>query len=50
MISIIIPNYNRAQYLKEALSSVINQTYRNFEVLVIDDGSTDESKRLVENF
>lgn len=41
MISIIIPIYNTEKYLRECLSSVLKQTYSNFEVLLIDDGSTD---------
>lgn len=39
LISVIIPTYNRKDYIEEAILSVINQTYTNFEVLVIDDGS-----------
>ena len=49
-ISIIIPNYNRVQYLKQTLDSVVAQTYHNWEALVVDDGSTDGSKSLVENY
>lgn len=47
LVSIIIPNFNRAHYLKEALASVINQSYSNWEVIVIDDGSTDDSKQTI---
>lgn len=46
MISIVIPVYNVAKYLLECVQSVINQTYTDFEVLLIDDGSTDSSKDL----
>lgn len=45
-ISVIIPVYNVIPYLKNALESVINQTYSNLEILLIDDGSTDESGKL----
>lgn len=45
-ISIIIPVYNVAKYLLECVQSVLNQTYTYFEVLLIDDGSTDSSKEL----
>ena len=45
--SIIIPTYNRAQLLKSSLKSVINQTFSNFEVLVVDDHSTDETRSVV---
>ena len=43
LISVIVPVYNVAPYLREALNSVVNQTYHNLEILIIDDGSTDES-------
>ena len=41
--SIIIPLFNKAPYVKRALESVISQTFRNYEVIVVDDGSTDDS-------
>ncbi|MCX5811253.1 MAG: glycosyltransferase [Proteobacteria bacterium] len=43
MVSVIITTYNRRRFLKEAVVSVLNQDYQNKEVIVIDDGSTDES-------
>lgn len=43
MISIIIPVYNVEMYLAECVNSVLTQSYKNFEVLLIDDGSTDSS-------
>lgn len=43
MVSVIIPVYNRQQYLEECVRSVLNQTYKNFEILLIDDGSEDDS-------
>ena len=43
MISIIIPVYNVSQYLNECIQSVVNQSYNDFECILIDDGSTDES-------
>ena len=43
LVSVIIPSYNRADVLGRSIKSVLNQTYQNFEILVIDDHSTDSS-------
>ena len=48
-ITIIVPIYNVEKYLSFALDSVVNQTYKNLEVLLIDDGSTDNSRKLQKN-
>ena len=42
-ITVFMPVYNAEKYLKEAIDSILNQTFQNFELLIIDDGSTDES-------
>lgn len=42
-VSIIVPNYNHAQYLERRLESIFNQTFQNFEVILLDDASTDNS-------
>jgi len=49
-ISIIIPVYNVEPYIKKCLDSVINQTYKNLEILLIDDGSTDGSKEICDEY
>ena len=43
LISVIIPTYNRSDFLKEAIESVLEQTYQPFELIVVDDGSTDDT-------
>lgn len=48
--SVIIPAFNRADTLGRAIESVLNQTILNYELIVIDDGSTDETRDLVQNF
>lgn len=50
MISVVIPIYNSQQYLKKCLDSVLNQSYRDLEVLCVDDGSTDYSLKIVEEY
>ncbi|MEQ9424509.1 MAG: glycosyltransferase family A protein [Cyclobacteriaceae bacterium] len=48
LVSIVIPTFNRADFLPETLDSILVQTYRNWECIVVDDGSTDYTKKLVE--
>jgi glycosyltransferase involved in cell wall biosynthesis len=50
LVSVIIPNYNYAQYLREAIDSVLNQTYSNLEIIVVDDGSKDDSKKVLSGY
>lgn len=49
-VSVIIPCYNHALFIIETLESVLNQSYENFECIIIDDGSTDDTKETVENW
>ena len=50
MISIIIPIYNSEKYLEACLESVIKQTYTDFEVICVNDGSTDASEYIISEF
>lgn len=50
LISIILDNYNYAHYLSEAIDSVLIQTYQNFELIIADDGSTDESCEIIRQY
>lgn len=49
-VSLIIPIYNKEKYLKRCLDSVVNQTYRELEILLVDDGSTDASRSICEEY
>lgn len=48
--SIVLPTYNRANFVSKAIQSVIDQKYPNWELLIIDDGSTDNTKEVIESF
>jgi len=49
-VSIIIPTYNRVSWLKGAIDSVLRQSYQDFELIIVDDGSTDDTKKIVTNY
>jgi len=48
--SIIIPTYNRSTFLRKAIQSVCEQTFGNWEIIIVDDGSTDDTKIMISNF
>ena len=50
LISIIVPVYNAEKYLDRGIQSIINQSYRNLEILLIDDGSTDSSFQICQDY
>lgn len=49
-VSVIIPNYNHAIFLKERIDSILNQTYQDFELIILDDCSTDNSIEVIEKY
>ena len=50
LVSVIIPVYNGEKYIRESLASVLNQSWKNLEILVIDDGSTDTTAEILREF
>ena len=49
-ISVIMPAYNASKYISEAIESILNQTFTNFELLICDDGSTDGTLDIVKHY
>ena len=50
LISVILPTYNRKHIIQEAMDSVLNQTYENLELIIVDDGSTDNTNQLIHTY
>lgn len=49
-VSIILPTYNGSRYIREAIESCLNQIYKNFELIIVDDGSTDDIKNIIKSY
>ena len=49
LVSIIMPTYNRDQFINEAIESIQEQTYHNWELIIIDDGSNDNTEKIVKD-
>jgi glycosyltransferase involved in cell wall biosynthesis len=50
LVSVIVPNYNHADFLEERIQSILGQRYQNFELILLDDASTDKSRTVIEKF
>jgi glycosyltransferase involved in cell wall biosynthesis len=50
MVSVIIPAFNSEKYISQAIESVLNQTYQNFELIIVNDGSTDRTEEIIQNY
>ena len=50
LVSLVMPLYNHEKFVERAINSIVNQTYQNWELLIIDDGSTDGSRDIVHSF
>ena len=50
LFSVVIPSYNREEIIKKAIDSVLSQSFQNFEIIVIDNGSTDNTKQMAESY
>ena len=50
LVSIVIPVYNGANYVSEAIESALKQTYKNIEIIVVNDGSTDNTEKIVKKY
>jgi glycosyltransferase involved in cell wall biosynthesis len=49
-VSVIVPNYNHARYLKQRIDSILNQTYQDFELIILDDCSADDSRTMIDEY
>ena len=50
LVSVILPTWNSENFISEAIESILSQTYKNFELLIINDGSTDKTSQIIEKY
>ena len=50
LVSVIVPNYNHAPFLEERINSILNQSYDNYELIILDDKSTDNSLEVIKKY
>ena len=50
LVTVYITNYNYGKFIKKAINSVLNQTFKNYELIIIDDGSKDKSVEIIKEF
>jgi len=50
IVSVIVPNYNHGQYLRKRIDSILSQTFQDFELILLDDASTDDSREVIESY
>src|SRR5206468_9731239 len=49
-VSVVVPNYNHARYLRRRIDSILSQTYQDFELILLDDSSTDNSREILDSY
>ena len=50
LISIVIPTFNSSKYLSQTIETALNQTYKNTEIIIVDDNSTDNTIKIIKNY
>ena len=50
LVSVLMPAYNSELYIAEAIQSILNQTYQNIELIIFDDGSSDQTRQVIQGF
>ena len=50
LVSVIIPLYNKEKYIKRCIDSLVKQTYKNLQIIIVDDGSTDNSTDIISQY